>query len=62
MISGVIRPLIWAIIMVTLITTPLITTHEPASRMILNPNTRQPAPPSTGSYCGLALTPKGLGI
>ena len=28
-ISGVISPLFWAIIMVTLLITPLITTHEP---------------------------------
>ena len=30
-ISGVISPLIWAIIKVTLLITPLITTHEPPS-------------------------------
>ena len=31
-ISGVISPLIWAIIIVTLPMTPLITAHEPPSR------------------------------
>ena len=31
-ISGVISPLIWVIIIVTLLITPLITTHEPPSR------------------------------
>ena len=31
-ISGVISPLIWVIITVTLLITPLITTHEPPSR------------------------------
>ena len=30
-ISGVISPLIWVIIMVTLLLAPLITTHEPLS-------------------------------
>ena len=30
--SWVISPLIWVIIMVTLLITPLITTHEPPSR------------------------------
>ena len=32
-ISGVLSPLIWVIIMVTLITTTLITNHEPPSRV-----------------------------
>ena len=31
-ISGVISPLIWSVTIVTLLTTPLITTHEPPSR------------------------------
>ena len=31
-ISGVISPLIWVIIIATLIITPLITAHEPPSR------------------------------
>ena len=31
-ISGVISPLIWVITIVTLLITPLITTHEPPSR------------------------------
>ena len=30
-ISGVIRPLIWVITIVTLLITPLVTTHEPPS-------------------------------
>ena len=33
-ISGAISPIIWAIITVTLRITPLITTHEPSSRVI----------------------------
>ena len=32
-ISGVISPLIWVIIMVTLLIPPLVTTHEPLSRV-----------------------------
>ena len=32
-ISGVISPLIWVISIVTLLITPLITTHEPPSRV-----------------------------
>ena len=32
-ISGVISPLIWVITIVTLLITPLITTHEPPSRV-----------------------------
>ena len=32
-ISGVISPLLWVIIMVTLLITPLITTHEPPSSL-----------------------------
>ena len=35
-ISEAISPLIWVITMVTLLLTPLITTHEPPSR-VLNP-------------------------
>ena len=31
-ISGVISPLIWVITIVTLLRTPLVTTHEPPSR------------------------------
>ena len=34
-ISGVLSPLIWVIIMVTLIKTPLITNHEPPSLVSL---------------------------
>ena len=34
-ISGVISPLIWVIAIVTLLITPLITTHEPASISVL---------------------------
>ena len=33
-ISGVISPLIWAIIIVTLLIIPLIATHEPPSRTL----------------------------
>ena len=35
-ISGVINPLIWVIIIVTLLVTPLLTTHEPPSRLSLS--------------------------
>ena len=33
-ISGVISPLIWVIIIVTLLITPLLTTHEPPSKRL----------------------------
>ena len=32
-ISGVLSPLIWVITIVTLLITPLITTHDPPSRL-----------------------------
>ena len=32
-ISGVVSPLIWVITLVTLLSTPVITTHEPPSRV-----------------------------
>ena len=32
---GVISPLIWVITIVTLLITPLITTHEPPSRVLI---------------------------
>ena len=33
-ISGLIGPLIWVVIMVALLVAPLITTHEPPSRLL----------------------------
>ena len=33
-ISGVIRPLVWVITILTLLITPLIATHEPPSRVL----------------------------
>ena len=41
-ISGVVSPLIWAIIMATLLITSLITTHEPPSRREENPKSYLP--------------------
>ena len=61
-ISGVISPLIWVIVMVTLLITPLITTHEPPSSQRHNASRADMKAKPTSSSRGRPVSGTLLGV